>query len=167
MKNSTDSNAPRLAWIWLILRLYLGGQWLAEGIDKVRSPWWIGRDAGAFLKAWVAVTLRETTGRHPSVPTWYGSFLAHLVLPHAPVWSYAIVAGEIAVGLGLILGLFTGIAACSGAFMNVNYMLAGSVSINPMFFALGMLLTVAWKTAGWWGLDRVMLRRAHASTGSA
>jgi hypothetical protein len=36
--------------------------------------------------------------------------------------------------------------------------LAGAVSTNPILFALGSLLVLAWKTAGWWGADRLLLR---------
>jgi uncharacterized membrane protein YphA (DoxX/SURF4 family) len=38
--------------------------------------------------------------------------------------------GETLVGVGLILGAFTGIAALFGSLMNMNYLLAGAVSIN-------------------------------------
>jgi thiosulfate dehydrogenase [quinone] large subunit len=61
------------------------------------------------------------------------------------------------VGIALILGVFTGIAAFSGSFMSVNYLLAGTVSTNPILFALATWLVLAWKTAGWWGLDRWVL----------
>jgi thiosulfate dehydrogenase [quinone] large subunit len=38
--------------------------------------------------------------------------------------------------------------------MNMNYLLAGTVGINPILFVGAILLILAWKTAGWWGLDR-------------
>jgi thiosulfate dehydrogenase [quinone] large subunit len=41
--------------------------------------------------------------------------------------------------------------------MNTNYLLSGSVSINPILLLIGIFLILAWKTAGWWGLDRWML----------
>jgi thiosulfate dehydrogenase (quinone) large subunit len=41
--------------------------------------------------------------------------------------------------------------------MNFNYLLAGSVSTNPILLALAILLVLAWKIAGWWGLDRWVL----------
>jgi thiosulfate dehydrogenase [quinone] large subunit len=59
--------------------------------------------------------------------------------------------------VALILGLFTGIAAFFGGFMNWNFMMAGSASTNPVLFTLSILLVLAWKTAGWWGLDRFLL----------
>jgi thiosulfate dehydrogenase (quinone) large subunit len=74
------------------------------------------------------------------------------------VWfSKIVVAGELLVGLALLLGAFTGIAAFIGGFMNWNFMMAGSASVNPVFFTLSVLLILAWKTAGYWGLDRWLL----------
>ena len=54
---------------------------------------------------------------------WYAAFLQNVVLPNARVWSYLITFGEILVGIGLIVGLFTGIAAIFGSLMNINYLL--------------------------------------------
>jgi thiosulfate dehydrogenase [quinone] large subunit len=53
----------------------------------------------------------------------------------------------------MILGIFTGVAAFAGGFMNWNFMMAGSASVNPMFFALSVLLVLAWKVSGYFGVD--------------
>lgn len=150
-------SSPRWSWIWLVLRVYLGYQWLAEGLDKMRTPTWFGPQAGAFLTKWAGLSLTKTGGAHPDVQPFYGWFLQHVVIPHAALWSYLVVFGEVFVGLGLILGLFTGIAAFFGSLMNFNYLLAGSVSVNPIFFAIATLLVLAWKTAGYIGLDYWLL----------
>lgn len=147
----------RWSFVWLILRVYVGIDWLREGLSKAQDPGWTGAHAGSFMTIWVTRALTKTQGAHPDVQGWYGAFLSHVVLPFAPLWSYAITAGEIAVGLGLIFGLFTGIAAFFGTTMNASYVLAGTVSTNPILFALGSLLVLAWKTAGWWGADRWVL----------
>jgi thiosulfate dehydrogenase [quinone] large subunit len=68
-----------------------------------------------------------------------------------------VTAGEILIGIGLILGIFTGIAAFFGGFMNWNFMMAGTASTNPVLFTISILLILAWKTAGWIGLDRWIL----------
>jgi thiosulfate dehydrogenase [quinone] large subunit len=149
----------RWSWIWVILRVYVGWAWLSEGIDKAQTPAWVGAKAGSFLTMWITKALTKTTGPFPDVQGWYASFLSTLVLPHTVFWSYAVTYGEIAVGLALILGLFTGIAAFFGTTMNASYLLAGTVSVNPILFAFGSLLVLAWKTAGWWGLDRFVLPR--------
>ena len=88
---------------------------------------------------------------------WYAVFLKSVVLPNAQLWSYLVTFGEILVGIALILGLFTGIAAFFGSIMNLNYLLAGTVSTNPVLFVIATLLVLAWKIAGWWGLDRWVL----------
>lgn len=147
----------RWAWIWLILRLYLGWQWLEAGWSKLNNPAWTGSKGGAAITGFVQGALNKTGGEHPDVQAWYASFLQNVVLPNAHIWSFMITWGEILVGIALILGLFTGIAAFFGSFMNVNYLLAGTVSTNPILFVIATWLVLAWKTAGWWGLDRWVL----------
>ena len=147
----------RWAWIWLILRVYVGWQWASAGWEKVTSAAWTGAQAGTALTGFVKGALAQAVGAHPAVAAWYGWFLQHLVLPYAVTWSYAVAWGELLVGVALILGLFTGIAAFFGSFMNTSYLLAGTVSTNPVLLAIATLLVLAWKTAGWWGLDRWLL----------
>lgn len=147
----------RWAWLWLILRLYLGWEWVQAGWHKVISPVWTGDKAGTAITGFVTSALTKTGGEHPDVQAWYAWFLQHLVLPSPAFWSYLVAWGELLVGVALILGIFTGIAAFFGSFMNVNYLLAGAVSTNPVLFAIATWLVLAWKTAGWWGLDRWLL----------
>jgi thiosulfate dehydrogenase [quinone] large subunit len=148
---------PRWAWIWLILRLYAGYEWLQASLGKISNPAWTGAKAGTAITGFVNGALQKTGSAHPDVQGWYGWFLQHVVLPNAAAWSYLIAIGELLVGIALILGLFTGLAAFFGAFMNINYLLSGTVSSNPILLAIAMLLVLAWKTAGWWGLDRWVL----------
>lgn len=147
----------RWAWIWLIIRLYIGYEWLLAGWDKVINPNWVGHSAGNALTGFLNNSISLTTGAHPAVQPWYAAFLKAVILPAAGFWSYVVAFGELLVGLGLVLGLFTGIAAFFGFFMNMNYLLAGSVSTNPVLLFLSIFLVLAWKTAGWWGLDRWVL----------
>jgi thiosulfate dehydrogenase [quinone] large subunit len=62
-----------------------------------------------------------------------------------------------AVGLGLIFGILTGFAAFFGAFMNMSFLLAGSASTNPVMFTLAVGVILAWKVAGYYGVDRWLL----------
>jgi thiosulfate dehydrogenase [quinone] large subunit len=147
----------RWAWIWLIVRLYVGYKWLVAGWGKITNPAWVGTKAGTALTGFVNNALSLTTGAHPAVQGWYAIFLKAVILPATGFWTYIVAFGETLVGLGLILGVFTGIAAFFGFFMNMNYMLAGSLSINPILLFLTIFIILAWKTAGWWGLDRWVL----------
>ncbi len=150
-------NDTRWAWLWLILRLYAGWEWLNAGWEKVNNPAWVGAQAGTALTGFLKNAESLATGAHPAVQSWYAWFIEHVVMPNVTVWSYVVSFGELLVGVALILGIFTGIAAFFGGFMNANYLLAGSVSTNPILYTLAILLLLAWKTAGWWGLDRWVL----------
>lgn len=146
----------RLAPLWLIIRLYVGYEWLVAGWGKITNPAgvWVGAKAGTALTGFIQGALQKTSGDHPDVAGWYASFLQNVVLPNAALWSYFVAFGEVLVGLGLIVGLFTGIAAFFGGLMNANYLMAGTVSSNPLLFILATWLVLAWRVAGYWGLDR-------------
>lgn len=153
---------PRMAWFWLIVRVYLGYMWLEAGLEKMTNPAWFGANAGPAMTGFVQKALTKTAefcppapaACHPDVQSWYAAFLEGVVLPNAFLWSHAIVLGEIAVGIALILGVLTGLAAFFGVFMNLNFMLAGTVSVNPIMATLGVGLMLAHRIAGYWGLDR-------------
>jgi thiosulfate dehydrogenase [quinone] large subunit len=147
----------RWAWIWLILRLYAGYEWLNAAAGKWQNPAWTGPKAGAAISGFAQGALQQTGGAHPNVQGWYAWFLQHVVLPAPVFWSYLITVGETLVGIALVVGIFTGIAALFGAFMNYNYLLSGAVSSNPILLLIALFLVLAWKTAGWWGLDRWVL----------
>ncbi len=151
-------NSTRWSWLWLIARLYLGYSWLTSGLGKLSNPAWT--QTGAALKGfWTnAVLIPEPPGRPAISFDWYRSFLQAMLDSGAYTWfSKLIIAGELLVGIALILGIFTGIAAFFGGFLNWNFMMAGSASTNPLLFVISILLILAWKTAGWLGLDRWVL----------
>ncbi|GAA0136839.1 DoxX family membrane protein [Paenibacillus sp. YSY-4.3] len=143
----------RSASIWLIIRLYLGYAWLSAGWGKVTSDQWVGSNAGAGLTGFIKGALGKAA-EGKDVTGWYASFLENMVLPNATLFSYFVAFGELLVGLGLILGLLTGIAAFFGAFMNASFLFAGTLSTNPLLFILATWIVLAWKVAGWYGLDR-------------
>jgi thiosulfate dehydrogenase (quinone) large subunit len=149
----------RMAWFWLIVRLYCGWEWLQAGIEKWGKPGWTGPNAGAAIGGFVNGALQKTTGDHPDVNSIYAGFLQAFVLPNAGFWAWAITVGEVLVGLGLIVGCLTGVAAFFGGLMNVNYLMAGTVSTNPLLFVLATWLVLAWRIAGWYGVDRWLLPR--------
>lgn len=148
----------RWAWLWLIIRVYMGYTWLTSGWGKLSNPAWV--QSGEALKGfWErAVAIPEAPARPMIAFEWYRQFLQALLDSSSYTWfAKLVVAGEILIGLALVLGLFTGIAAFFGGFMNWNFMMAGTASVNPVLFSLAVLLVLAWKTAGWWGLDRWLL----------
>src|SRR5215203_6305197 len=148
-----------MAPFWFAVRVYPGYLWFMEGIGKVTEGSWIGQGAGGAVKGFAQGALAQTTGEHPQVTGWYAAFLKNVVIPNAALFSYLVTFGEILVGLALILGLFTGIAAFFGGFMNASYIFAGVAGANPLMFILATWLVLAWRVAGHWGLDRWVLPR--------
>ncbi|OGY99835.1 MAG: DoxX family protein [Candidatus Liptonbacteria bacterium RIFCSPLOWO2_01_FULL_52_25] len=149
----------RVSWLWLAVRVYVGYDWLMAGWGKFVNPAWVGSDAGTSIAKFFQGAVEKTAGAHPAVSAWYGWFLTHVAIPNATFFSYLITFGEIAVGVGLILGAFTGLAAFFGAFMNFNFLFAGTISLNPVLLFIQLFLILAWRNAGWWGLDRFLLPR--------
>lgn len=155
-------SSRRMAWVWLAVRLYVGYEWLAAGIAKITSPVWFGSGAGGAVKGFVMGALAKTGGEHPDVQWWYAWFLQHVVLSHTALFSNMVAVGEVAVGVALVLGCLTGVAAFFGMFMNLNYLLAGTVSINPQLFVLQLFLVLGYRFSGYIGLDRYVLPMVRA-----
>lgn len=146
------------SWIWLIVRVFVGWQFLEAGWHKLNTPAWVNGSGQGILGYWKGALATTPNGQPVITYDWYRGFIQFLVDSNAAGWfSYVIVGGEIAVGLGLILGAFVGIAAFGGLLMNMAFLLAGTVSVNPVLALLGMLLILAWKNAGYVGLDRFLL----------
>jgi thiosulfate dehydrogenase [quinone] large subunit len=149
-----------MPWVWLVVRLYIGYEWVAAGWEKIAgsgSAAWVGSQSGAAIAGFAKGALAKSTGEHPDVTGWYATFLRDVVVPNASLFGHLVAYGETLVGIALILGALTGIAAFFGILMNANYLLAGTVSSNPILIILGALVMLAWRNAGWIGLDRWLL----------
>ena len=150
-------SSPRWAWVWLIARLYLGYEWITSGLGKFSNPAWV---SGEALKGfWTrAVAIPDAPARPAIAFDFYRNFLQGLLDSGSYTWFAKLVMwGEVLIGVALVVGIFTGIAAFFGGFLNWNFMMAGTASTNPVLFTIAILLILAWKTAGWWGLDRFVL----------
>jgi thiosulfate dehydrogenase [quinone] large subunit len=147
------------SWFWLAVRLWVGYQFLSSGWGKFTGGKWLDGTGGSILPYWQnAVRIPEAPARPAITFDWYRAFLQMLIDTNSAPWfSYVIVFGEIFVGLGLIFGAFVGLAAAGGILMNFSFLLAGTTSTNPVLLAIGILLILAWKNAGYIGLDRYLL----------
>lgn len=153
----------RAGLLWLPIRLFIGFSFLSAGLHKLFpagkaiGAGWL--DGGSSLVGyWQHAVAIPDTGTPAIAFDWYRDFLNILINNDAESWfAYIIVFGEIAVGLGLIFGVLTGIAAFFGATMNMSFLLAGSASTNPVLFALAIGLILAWRVAGYYGVDRYLL----------
>lgn len=145
------------SWLLLLIRLYVGYQWLTSGWGKVTG----GFDAAGFLNG----AIGKSTGEHPAVQGWWASFLEHFALPNVGLFNVLIPYGEMLVGIGLILGTFTWAAAFFGMMMNFAFLFSGTVSTNPLLLLLEIFIVVAGANAGRIGLDRYILPYLRRSFG--
>jgi thiosulfate dehydrogenase [quinone] large subunit len=147
----------KAAMIWLVLRLYIGWSWLEAGWHKFEDPAWMETGQG-ILGYWTRALGNAPNGKPIITYDWYRTFIQFLVDSGSHPWfAKAIVFGELAVGLGLIVGALVGVAAFFGALMNMSFLMAGTVSTNPVLFFAAILLILAWKNAGYLGIDRYLL----------
>lgn len=174
------------AWIWLIARLWLGWTWLHAGWGKVFGgeitlrfwDWdqrqyaltgdanigWVRSsgevEVGDAVAGFADQAIKASSGPHPEVAYgWYVAFLEWIRDFAYPVMGPLVAVGEVVIGVLLILGLATGVAAALGALLNFTYAFAGAAGENPAMILVSVLLILAWRDAGWYGLDRWWLPR--------
>ena len=123
------------------VRLYLGYEWFEAGRHKLGDPAWMegGRALRGFWERAVAV---PEQGRPPITYDPYREYIQFMLDQGWYDWFAKVVAvGELLIGIGLILGALTGIAAFTAP--NMSFMLAGTVSTNPVLFTLSILIVLA------------------------
>ena len=140
------------------MRIWLGYQWIEASSSKIGNPAWVQTDE-ALKGFWLNAVKIPEQGRPPIAFDWYRGFIQRMLDAQAYTWFAKLVAsGELLIGIALILGAFTGIAAFISGFTNWNFMMADSASINPMLFTVAVLLILAWKVSGYFGADYILLR---------
>jgi len=149
----------RFSILWLAVRVWLGWQWIEASLHKLSNPAWM--KTGEALKGfWMGAVQIPAEGKPPIAFAWYRTLLQAGLDAQAYTWFAKVVAiSELLIGIALIVGLFVGLTAFFGGFMNWNFIMAGSASVNGVFFALAVLLVLAWKIAGYLGADYFILPR--------
>jgi thiosulfate dehydrogenase [quinone] large subunit len=107
-------NSVIVYW-WLFFRVYLGYIWLLAGLAKANLFF--------LTQGFKESLIYFIVGN--SFP-WYKSFLEGIVLPHSVLFAYITVIGEIVIGILLIFGLLTRVAAVFAVFASINFILAAS-----------------------------------------
>jgi thiosulfate dehydrogenase [quinone] large subunit len=149
--------------IWLVVRVWLGWQWLQAGWAKLTAPGyanWVTHSVG--LQGFIAGANASWAHRaqafgHPEMAyPWFLHFL-NAIDQHAQAFSIIVTFSELAVGIGLLLGCLTGVAAAGAVALNFMYITGGSAGVNGVFIVLAVLLVAAWRVAGYYGVDYFLL----------
>lgn len=122
------------AWALLPLRVFLGGTFLYAGLSKLLDPNYL--DASSPLGVQAQMLHAATTS--PIGP------LVSFAAEHSTVTGLLIAFGEVAVGLGTLLGLFTRIAALGGYLLALSFFLTVSWTTHPYYVGADIVFAAAW-----------------------
>ncbi|HEX7127251.1 MAG TPA: TQO small subunit DoxD [Thermodesulfobacteriota bacterium] len=141
---------------WLaVVRIALGLWFLKAAFEKLDVVWAFGYvplpGASERFQVVLATRVAEWVAT-PEVAGWYRGFLHSVVLPNAATVAHLQAIGETAVGLGLLLGLFTPASAAVGLFLTLNYALVtihlGFCQQGFHFLLVACLVAVLFGQAG-------------------
>ncbi|WP_443071336.1 DoxX family protein [Streptomyces sp. NBC_01465] len=118
----------------LPLRLFLGITFVYAGIDKLTdSAFFHATGTGSVGELMTSV--RDSA----AIPA-----LVDLALKSPAGFGYAIAFGELAVGIGILLGLFGRIAALGGALISLSLWLTVSWQTTPYYYGNDLAYLMAW-----------------------
>ncbi|MGW4199408.1 DoxX family protein [Streptomyces sp. NPDC004726] len=131
-ENGWRDKASRYAL--LPLRLFLGVTFVYAGIDKLTDTQFLaGSGAGS-----IGDLMRAVRGTS-AIPG-----LVDLALKNPEGFGYAIALGEIAVGIGTLVGLFTRLAALGGALISLSLWLTVTWQTDPYYYGNDLVYLMAW-----------------------
>jgi thiosulfate dehydrogenase [quinone] large subunit len=147
-------------WAILPLRLFLGVTFVYAGLQKIANPnFFNGNNPNSILSSMV--------GSEAGSPLHF--LVAHL-LSHASWVGWFMALGELAVGLGTLLGLWGRIAALGGFLISLSLFLTITWHSHPWFTGADIVYCFAWTTiliagSGQLSLDGVIARRSAKEFG--
>jgi thiosulfate dehydrogenase [quinone] large subunit len=161
-KMHRDDGTVATGWFLLPLRLFLGVTFLFAGLQKLANP--------DFFKSSSPISIHaQLVGGTHSSPI--HALLTHLV-PIAPAVGLVVSIGEVAIGLGVLVGLWTRVAAVAGMALSFGLFLTVSYHSSPYFTGSDIVFFFAWTplalagAAGAPALDTFLAaRRPTASAG--
>jgi thiosulfate dehydrogenase (quinone) large subunit len=148
---------------WTAMRVWLGAMWIQAGSAKL----W-GAENAAFLHnngAGVAGFAAHGTPAY----SWWGSFLTGFVVPNSSWIAVLVAVAEFTVGVALVAGLFTRVAALGSLALLFTYVMSGTASVSAWYALFAVVILVTWRTSSWLGIDGLVAsyRQHHPSEGAA
>lgn len=132
--------------------------WVRSGTVPTQEGGRQSLEVGDAVAGFASRAIESSEGPHPDVAySWYVNFLEFVRDDAHPVLGPVVAIGELVIGVALIVGAFVGIAAFLGAVLNFSFVFAGTAGVNPAMILVSGLLILAWRNAGWYGLDRILL----------
>jgi thiosulfate dehydrogenase (quinone) large subunit len=121
-------------WALLPLRAFLGITFCFAGLQKLANPAFFDASNPASIYAQMAGAARRSPIHGLLTP------LSH----HAALIGLVIAIGELAVGVGALLGFLTRIAALGGVLISLGLFLTVSFHTNPYYTGSDIVFVFAW-----------------------
>src|ERR1700691_444288 len=158
--NPAERTTPGLvAWLreskvasvaWLAVRVWVGIMWMQAGIAKV----W-GAENPAFLHN-NGAGVAGFAGHGTAAYSWWASIMHSFVVPNASWIAVLVAFGELAIGLGLVVGFLTRTAAVCSLLLLFTYIMSGTASVTAFYALCALIVLATWRTSTWIGVDGVI-----------
>ncbi len=149
-----------LAIGWTAMRVWLGIMWIQAGAAKL----WGAESAGFIHNNGAGVAGFAAHGT-PAY-TWWGTFLHSFVVPNAGWIGVLIAVAEFAIGVALVAGLFTRLAALGSLVLLFTYVMSGTASVCAFYALFAIVILTMWRTSSWIGFDGLLASyRQHRHSG--
>jgi thiosulfate dehydrogenase [quinone] large subunit len=161
---SERHNLPVWEWIkqskvmaigWTAMRVWLGIMWIQAGKAKL----WGAESAGFMHNNGAGVAGFAAHGT-PAY-TWWGTFLHSFVVPNSGWIAVLVAVAEFAIGVALVLGLFTRLAALGSLLLLFTYVMSGTASVCAFYALFAIVILTMWKTSSWLGADGALASYRH------
>jgi len=144
-------------WVLLPMRLFLGITFIYAGLQKLADPQFFNPAARGYIGKQI---MAFATGSP------LHDILIRIV-PHAAFFGSLVAYGEIAIGLGTLLGLLFRPAAFFGILINLLFFLSATWHVYPYFYGSDIVFIFCWLTllisgpvnTGLPSLDQWLVRR--------
>ena len=132
----------------LVLRAFLGVTFTFAGLQKLTNRGFFSATTPGSFQQQLRGSILTSPLHHLLTPALHASTLVALVISF----------GELAVGLGTLLGLFSRIAATGGMLLSLSFFLTVSFNDNPYYYGPDIVFLFAWTPfvlagSGSWSLD--------------
>ena len=84
---------------------------------------------------------------------WWGSFLHSFVVPNSGWIGFVVAFAEFPIGVGLVLGLFTRVAALGSLALLFTYVMSGTASVCAFYALVAIVILATWRTSSLFGAD--------------
>ncbi len=127
----------KASWFLLPLRLFLGITFIYAGIQKITDPQYFNTSARGYIGKQIAAFANGSP---------LHGFLVQFVVPHASFFGALIAYGEIAIGLGALIGLLLRPAAFFGLLLSITFFLTATWRVYPYFYGSDIVFIFCWIT---------------------